>query len=93
MAQIQPVTVWKDGVEKQAEIMNLRIVMDDMESSCTFYYELKEANHEDAEGNIVQGQVLTNGNQSMGGDDYTSWDGSNAAAYTFVASKLNLILV
>lgn len=93
MAQIQPISIWKDGQEKQGEIFTLRIVMDDMESSCTFYYEIKEANYQDADGNEVQGQMLTNGNQSMGGDDYTSWDGSNAAAYTFVAGKLNIVLV
>lgn len=93
MAQIQPVSIWKDGAEKQAEEMNLRIVMDDMESSCTFYYELKEAQHEDAEGNIVQGQILAVGNSSMGGEDYSDWNGSNADAYTFVADKLNIILI
>lgn len=93
MAAIQPISIWKDGQEKQASEINLRIVADDMETSCTFYYELIEANHEDEEENIVQGQVLTTGNCSMGGEDYASWSGSNADAYTYVADKLNIILV
>lgn len=93
MAAIQPISIWKDGSEKQASEINLRIVADDMASSCTFYYELKEANQQDADGNEVQGQVLAVGNSSMGGEDYTSWNGSNADAYTYVADKLNIILV
>ena len=93
MAQIQPVSIWKDGAEKQAEEMNLRIVADDMATSCTFYYELKEGEQQDADGNPVQGQVLAVGNSSMGGSDYAGWNGSNADAYTYVADKLNIILV
>lgn len=93
MVKIQPVSIWKDGEEKQAEILTLRIVADDMATSCTFYYELKEANQQDADGNEIHGQVLAVGNQSMGGADYTSWTGSNAEAYTYVAGKLNIILL
>ena len=93
MAQIQPVSIWKDGVEKQASEINLRIVADDMATSCTFFYELKEGEQEDADGNVVQGQVLTVGNVQMGGSDYSDWNGSNEDAYTFVADKLNIILV
>jgi len=29
----------------------------------------------------------------MGGTDYTSWSGSNADAYVYVASKLNIFIV
>jgi len=93
MAQIQAVSIWKDGVEKTAEVFNLRIVMDDMATSCTFYYEMKEADQVTPEDVTIQGQVLAVGNSSMGGDDYTNWDGSNSAAYTFVAGKLNITLV
>jgi len=93
MAQIQSVSIWKDGVEKQASEINLRIVADDMQTSCTFYYELKEGEQLDVDGNTIQGQVLTAGNVQMGGTDYTSWSGSNADAYVYVASKLNIFIV
>ena len=93
MANIQPVSIWKDGVEKQASVFTLRIVNDDMETSCTFYYEMKEADQVTEEDVTVQGQVLAVGNQSMGGADYTSWDGSNSAAYTYVAGKLNVTII
>lgn len=93
MAQIQPVSVWKDGSEKQAEVFNLRIVADDMASSCTFYYELKEADVVNEDESVTAGQVLAVGNRTMDSQDYIDWDGSNAAAYTYVAGKLNLVLV
>jgi len=93
MAQIQPVSIWKDGLEKTAEAFTLRIVSDDMATSCTFYYEMKEADQVTEDEITVQGQVLSVGNQSMGGEDYANWDGSNSAAYTFVADKLNIVLI
>jgi hypothetical protein len=93
MAQIQAVSIWKDGVEKQAEVLTLRIVMDDMASSCTFYYEMKEADVVNEDESVTPGQVLAVGNSSMGSQDYIDWDGSNAEAYTYVAGKLNLVLV
>lgn len=93
MAQIQPINIWKDGQVKTASQFTLRIIADDLATSCTFYYELKEADSVDSEGNPIYGAVLSVGNESMSGSDYTSWDGSNGAAYSFVAGKLNITLV
>lgn len=97
MAQIQPISIWKDGQVKTASEFTLRIIADDLATSCTFYYELKEGDvvSQDSEGNDVttQGAVLSVGNESMSGQDYQDWDGSNGAAYSYVAGKLNIILV
>lgn len=97
MAKIQPVSIWKDGSVKTAEEFVLRIIADDLATSCTFYYELKEADvtSQDADGNdvVTAGSVLSVGNESMSGSDYSSWDGSNEDAYSFVAGKLNITLV
>lgn len=93
MAQIQPVSIWKDGQVKTASEFTLRIIADDLATSCTFYYELKEADSVDGEGNPIYGAVLSVGNESMSGQDYQNWDGSNTAAYSFVAGKLNIVLV
>lgn len=88
MAQIQPISIWKDGQVKTASEFTLRIIADDLASSCTFYYELKEADTQEQSGS-----VLSVGNEVMNSQDYQDWDGSNSAAYTFVANKLNIILV
>lgn len=102
MAQIQPVSVWKDGQVKTAEQFNLRSIGDDLQSSAQFYYELKEADvtTQDAEGNdvITYGSVVANGNLSMAGQDYSDWGAQagadiNAWAYTWAADKLNVVIV
>lgn len=92
MAQIQGITIWNDGSVKTAEDFLLRSIADDLNTSATFYYELKEA-EVITDGNFTSGAVLRNGNLSMGGQEYTDWDDSNASAYTWAAGKLNLILV
>jgi hypothetical protein len=102
MAQIQPVSVWKDGQVKTAEQLSLRSIGDDLESSAQFYYELKEADvtTQDAEGNDVTsyGQSLANGNLSMSGQSYSDWGAQagsdiNAWAYDWAAEQLNVVIV
>ena len=92
MKSIQSVSVWYNGEEKQATILNASIIADDMATSATFYYQLMESS-QDEEGNLVVGQGLASGNVSMSGDDYQNWDDSNNAAYSFIAGKLNLTIV
>jgi hypothetical protein len=40
--QIQPVSIWANGQSKEASELDARIIYDDLATSCTFYYELKE---------------------------------------------------
>lgn len=102
MAQIQPVSVWKDGQVKTAEQFSLRSIGDDLASSAQFYYELKEADviTQDAEGNDVvsSGATVAVGNLSMAGQDYTDWGTQsgvdiNSWAYQWAADQLNVVLV
>ena len=92
MKSIQSVSVWFNGEEKQATILNASIIADDMATSATFYYQLMESS-QDEEGNNVIGQGLASGNVSMSGEDYENWDDSNDAAYQYIASKLNLVII
>ena len=92
MKSIQSVSVWFNGEEKQATILNASIIADDMATSATFYYQLMESSL-DADNNPVVGQGLASGNVSMSGEDYQNWDDSNEGAYTFIAGKLNLTIV
>jgi hypothetical protein len=102
MAQIQPVSVWKDGQVKTAEQFSLRSIGDDLETSAQFYYEMKEADvtTQDSEGNdvVTAGQVVAVGNLSMGGQDYEDWGTQsgvdiNAWAYQWAAGELNVVLI
>lgn len=96
MVQIEPVSIWVNGVVKEATQFNLRIINDDLATSATFYYELKSADVTDAEGNVIGGQVLSVGNESVSGQEYIDWGASsdvNAEAYVIVAGKLNVVIV
>ena len=94
MKTIQSVNVWVNGEQKVANQFNLRIIADDLSSSATFYYELIDQTV-DPEGNTTN-TVLTNGNSSLSGAEYDSWDESsdvNNEAYVLIAAKLNLTLI
>jgi hypothetical protein len=88
MAQIQPVSIWKDGSLKTATQFSLISINDNLESSATFYYQLMEEGEEGSAG-----ATLSVGNLSLSGEEYDSWDGSNSAAYTWSAGELNIVLV
>ena len=81
---IQPVSIWANGQSKEASELDARIIYDDLATSCTFYYELKEGNG---------GLTLSVGNVAMDGQDYIDWDNSNEQAYVYIANKLNLTII
>ena len=88
MVQIEPISIWSNGQTKQASELDARIINDDLKSSCTFYYELKEASTEEQAG--VQ---LAQGNVTMDGDRYQNWDGSNEYAFAYIAEQINVTIV
>jgi hypothetical protein len=93
MKQINPVTIWNDGQEKSASILMAKIIDDNLQSSCNFYYELCEGGQGTEENPLIKGNSLISGNVPMRGEDYLDWDNSNEAAYVYIAEKLNLTLI
>lgn len=100
--KIQPVNIWVNGEVKVAECLSMRSINDDLETSATFYYELKEADvvTQDIDGNDIStsGQVLANGNLSMTGQTYQDWGNQsgvdiNTWAYNWAAGQLNLVII
>lgn len=87
---IQPVQVWKNGEEKQANKFSLILINDDLATNANFYYQLISSV---VDGENESSEMVADGNCSMSGDDYLGWDGSNDAAYSFVAGKLNLVII
>ena len=93
MRQIEPLQIWKNGESKQANILNAYIINDNLETSCSFYYQLCEGGQGTEEMPLIQGNTLAEGNVSMSGEDYLAWDGDNNYAFSYIAEQLNLTLI
>jgi hypothetical protein len=84
MKNIQPLQIWKNGQQLTASVLDAIIINDNLSTSCTFYWMLKE------EGEV--GQTLADGNTTMTGEDYDNWDGSNDYAFDYIASQINVTI-
>ena len=89
MKPIEAIQIWKNGESQEANLLVAYIINDNLESSCTFYYQLCTS----GEQPDTIGQSLADGNVTMSGQDYLDWDNSNDAAYTYIAEKLNLFIL
>jgi len=86
MKLINEVSIWDNGVNKKATILNAYVVNLILNQSATFYYGLSAQNED---GSI--GETLTQGNLSMTGEDYTQWVIDNDA-WDYIAKSLNLVI-
>ena len=93
MRKIEPVTAWKKGEQLEANLLNAYIINDNLQSSCSFYYSLCASGEGTEAMPLVIGQTLAEGNITMDGDNYLSWDGTNIEAYFYISQKLNLTLI
>ena len=93
MKKIQAVTIWKNGESQEANLLNAFIINDNLQSSCSFYYSLNASGEGTEEMPLVVGASLAEGNITMSGEEYLAWDGDNDYAFTYIAEKLNLIIV
>jgi hypothetical protein len=94
MAQIQPITTWFKGEERQANVFSLYSTGDNLIDSATFQYQLIEliiiSTDEQSSQTLITGQLAING------FEYAQWDAeidANAWIYQWAADQLNLILV
>lgn len=93
MKPIQPVTIWKNGESQEANLLNAIIINDNLQSSCSFYYQLCASGQGTEAMPLVIGQTLAEGNVIMDGEQYLAWDGDNNFAFSYIAEKLNLTLI
>lgn len=94
MKNISPIQIWTNGQNKTAQVLDARIINDDLATSCTFYYELREAFTPATDNTPEQlGNVLATGNVYMSGEDYKNWDNSNDSAYQFIAEQINVVIL
>jgi hypothetical protein len=86
MKEIQPISIWYNGIMVMATIFNMNSINDNLTSSATFYWELFSSTN----------QQLAQGNLTMTGFDYDAYSSSpdsNSYAYQWGATQLNLTLV
>jgi hypothetical protein len=86
MKQIQPVSIWYNGQMIQATLFNMTSINDNLSTNCIFYYQLLSNTNE----------KLADGNLTMTGFDYEAYStspDSNAYAYQWGATQLNLTLI
>lgn len=86
MKEIQPVTIWYNGIMVSATLFNMTSISDNLINNATFYWQLYTTEQ-------IQ---IAQGNLSMIGADYTTYStssDSNAYAYQWGSTQLNLTLV
>lgn len=89
--KIQPISSWQNGQEVQGTEFNLTVINDNLSTAATFYFTITT----DPETDIPTSTVA-NGNLTMDGEDYQTWDSSVSAnewAYNWAATQLNLVIV
>lgn len=91
MKQIQPVMVWSNGQEVEANILNAYVVSDNLSTQADFYYEVGTPIY-----NIApltpSINVLSSGKLTMTGQAYEDYQ-TNQYAWDWIASQLNLTIV
>jgi hypothetical protein len=86
MKEIQPVSIWYNGIMIAATIINMASVNDNLTDNATFLYQLFS----------VDQIIVAVGNITMTGADYITYSSSpdsNDYAYTWGAAQLNITLV
>ena len=86
MKTIQPVSIWDNGQNLQAEVLNAYAANVTLGISAVFYYSLMEI---DAETNKLN--QLREGNLTMSGEAYIQWE-VDSYAWDWVAQQLKLTI-
>jgi hypothetical protein len=89
--KIKPISSWQNGQEIEGNTFMLRLSSDNLSTEATFYYCITTEQTEN-----TLGQMVTDGNLTLNGADYQSWDAdpsANAWAINWALAKLNLELL
>ena len=87
MKTIQPVSIWDNGQNLQATLLNAYAVNVTLGTSATFYYALFAENEDGS-----QGTQVAQGNLTMTGEAYAQWQ-VDSYAWDWVAAQLNLTII
>jgi hypothetical protein len=81
MKQIQAISIWDAGQNKQADILNAFAVNVTLGVSATFYYTISN-----------ETEQLASGNLTLEGADYQLWN-ADIFAWDWIAAQLNLTII
>ena len=88
MKQIQPVTIWSNGQEVEATILNAYVQSDNLLSQANFAYGIGIPSND----SVMIMTPLVSGSLVMTGQSYADWQ-TNQYAWDWVASQLNLTII
>jgi hypothetical protein len=80
MKQIEPISIWDAGLNKQADILNAFATDLQLGKSAEFYYTISN-----------ETEQLASGKLTLEGDDYQQWEGDDFA-WDWIAEQLNLTI-
>jgi hypothetical protein len=86
MKTIESVSIWDNGKVQEAKILNAYAVNVTLGTSATFYYSLLTEN-----ADLSAGQQVAQGNLTMTGEAYASWE-VDSYAWDWIAEQLNLTI-
>ena len=93
MRKIKAVQAWKNGEQLEANLLNVYIIRDDLQSYCEFYYSLNTSGEGTEINPLIVGEKVAEGNETISGEQYLAWDGDNNFAFSYIAEKLNLTII
>lgn len=98
MANIQPVQIWNNGSVKTAEVFIVESIRDNFATYAKLYWEMKEADSVDQDGNVIYGSVLSTGNLDLDGQNYADWAAepgtlANEWVIQWAADQINVTLI
>jgi hypothetical protein len=86
MKTIESVSIWDNGLIKEAKILNAFATNVSLGNSAIFWYSLASENDDQTIGSLI-----AQGNLTMDGEAYTKW-AVDAYAWDWVAQQLNLTI-
>jgi hypothetical protein len=86
MKQIQPISIWDNGIVQEATVLNSYAINVQLNNSATFWWGLFST----VDGNIAN--QLSQGNLTMSGEAYAEWQ-EDSYAWDWVAGQLNLTII
>lgn len=81
MKQIEPISIWDKGQNKQADILNAFGTDVKLGVSAEFYYTISNENEQLAQGKLT-----------LEGEDYLKWD-ADVFAWDWIAKQINLTII
>ena len=92
MKTIEPIQVWYNGQEVQANVLSATATSDNLQDAAQFQYQImQEVQNPNPIPFQTYLQPVVNGYLIMDGDAYQAWE-TNDYAYDWIAEQLNLTI-